>query len=283
MSAVELSVVIPCLNVADTLWQQLDALTSQDATFDWEVIVVDNGSHDATLELARSYGDRLDISIVEEQERGRQFACNTGARAARSQHLAFIDGDDLVAPSFVRAMRRALDSYDIAAGQHENLPIDDSLGHGTRLSGGLIDGFGFLPFASGACTGIRRSTFMAVSGYHPAANYCEDADLSWRVQLAGYSIGSAPDAIVRYRQRSSLRSMFRQHRNFGQARVWLYREFKEAGMPRRSRSEVLLDWVRIFRAVPFLRDPDVRIRWTRRLGRNIGFVRGSIVERQLFL
>lgn len=281
----QFSVIIPCLDVADTLAEQLDALAAQQATFCWEVIVVDNGSTDATVSIAESYGDRIDLTVIAEPKRGRHFACNAGAAEAQSPYLAFVDGDDVVQSGFVAAMREALNGYDMVAGifVHDAFQGDGSMQHGPATSSALMSGYDFLPFASGGCTGIRKEAFDAVGGFDAEARFCEDTALSWNVQRAGFTLGPAPSAAVAVRQRSTYRTMFRQHRNFGQARVWLYREFKEAGMPRRPFRAALFDWLRIFRAVPFLGDTAVRIRWTRRLGRNIGFVKGSIVERQLFL
>ena len=103
---------------------------------------------------------------------------------------------------------------DLVAGWLENqkLAEDGGLQFGPATTDAIIKGDGFLPYASGACTGIRKDVFVEVGGFEADANYCEDADLSWRVQLAGYRLGSALEALVSYRQRSTFSSMFRQHR-----------------------------------------------------------------------
>ena len=74
-----LSVVIPCLNVAATLGPQLDALSAQDADFEWEVVIADNGSTDQTVPLATSYTDRLQIAIVHEAMRGATVRMQYGS------------------------------------------------------------------------------------------------------------------------------------------------------------------------------------------------------------
>jgi len=280
-----LSVVIPCLNVAATLGPQLDALSAQDADFEWEVVIADNGSTDQTVPLATSYTDRLQIAIVHEAMRGRQFACNTGARSANGKYLVFVDGDDVVQPGFLKAMAEGLACHEMAAGRFDNGQFADAgaLQHGPTISDAIMSGYGFLPFASGGCTGIHADVFAQVGGFDADSNYCEDTALSWRVQLAGYQLGAVPGAVVAVRQRSTFASMFRQHRNFGKARVWLYRTFRDKGMPRRSGREISSDWTQIIRAVPHLRDVDVRTRWTRRLGRNVGFIVGSVTMRCRYL
>lgn len=280
-----LSVVIPCLNVAETLGAQLEALSEQDVDFTWEVVIADNGSVDDTVSLAKGFNDRLQIVHADESKRGRQFACNAGARAASGKYLVFVDGDDVVQSGFLKAMAAGLACHEMAAGRFDNgmFADDGALQHGPAMSDAIMSGYGFLPFASGGCTGIHADVFAQVGGFEAGSNYCEDTALSWRVQLAGYRLGAVPQAVVAVRQRSTFGSMFRQHRNFGMARVWLYGTFRNEGMPRRSAKEIASDWAQIVRAVPHLRDVAVRTRWTRRLGRNVGFLVGSVTMRCRYL
>lgn len=78
-----LSVIIPCLNAAATIDQQLEALTQQTTT-PWEVIISDTGSTDGTLDIIRRYSDRLPrLKIVDASgRRGAGHARNEGVKAA---------------------------------------------------------------------------------------------------------------------------------------------------------------------------------------------------------
>src|SRR3954453_11016098 len=83
-SPVDVSVVIPCLDAAEVLPRQLEALANQEREGAWDVIVGDHGSTDDTRAIAESYAGRLpSLRVVDASERqGRQHACNAGARVA---------------------------------------------------------------------------------------------------------------------------------------------------------------------------------------------------------
>ncbi|MCY7392121.1 MAG: glycosyltransferase, partial [Leptolyngbyaceae cyanobacterium CAN_BIN12] len=60
----KLSVILPCYNGAETIAVQLNALVQQQWSEDWEVIVVNNGSTDNSVEIVEEYRDRLPLRIV---------------------------------------------------------------------------------------------------------------------------------------------------------------------------------------------------------------------------
>jgi len=134
----------------------------------------------------------------------------------------------------------------------------------------------FLPVGTGSGLGMRRDVFTAVGGFDETMDYCEDVDLCWRAQLAGHALHFEPAAVVHYRQRRAWRAMFTQQRRYGVGMVLLYRKFRGQGMPRRRPADAARDWLAIAAAVPHIRDPDIRLRWTRRTGRAVGRVQGSV-------
>jgi glycosyltransferase involved in cell wall biosynthesis len=102
-ATVDVSVVIPVRNAADHLEEQLAALASQTYEGSWEVVVADNGSTDASLEVVRSWALRVPhLEIVDASDRaGPSHARNVGAAAARGRVLAFVDADDVAAPTWL--------------------------------------------------------------------------------------------------------------------------------------------------------------------------------------
>ncbi len=82
MSAVELTVVIPCRNAAATLGEQLAALATQEWDGEWEVVVVDNGSDDGTGDLARDWPLPVSMTVVREERPGINVARNAGVGVA---------------------------------------------------------------------------------------------------------------------------------------------------------------------------------------------------------
>src|SRR5687768_1214484 len=121
MTAPELSIVIPVHNNGETLANQLAAVT---ATADdrYEVIVVDNRSTDDTRRVAHDWAQRTSglVRVVVADERASEgYARNVGAAAARSDRLAFCDGDDIVGDSWPAAMDQGLREHSFVTG-----PVD---------------------------------------------------------------------------------------------------------------------------------------------------------------
>ncbi len=95
---VRVSVVVPAYNEERYLGRCLAALARQTYPADrFEVIVVDNGSTDATAELARRYG----VRVIAEPRKGVAYARQTGFEAARGEVIASTDADTVVPPFWV--------------------------------------------------------------------------------------------------------------------------------------------------------------------------------------
>jgi glycosyltransferase involved in cell wall biosynthesis len=89
------SFIIPALNASTLISEKLTALGAQDAGFQWEVPVVDNGSTDDKRAVVESFPDCLPaLSVLECQRRGTIAARNVGAAAANVTDLLFCDTDD---------------------------------------------------------------------------------------------------------------------------------------------------------------------------------------------
>lgn len=103
---IEVSVIMPCHNAARFVRDSIGSVLSQ--TFQhWELVVVDDGSSDATPEILESLRDPR-IRVIRQPNRGVSAARNTGIAAARGLYLAFLDADDSWHPDFLRAMGSAL-------------------------------------------------------------------------------------------------------------------------------------------------------------------------------
>lgn len=92
----QVSVVIPSYNSAEFLPEAIDSALSQDIVP--EVIVVDDGSTDNTVEVMQRYAARTEVRYIHQKNRGPAAARNTGVRAARADYVAVVDSDDALAP-----------------------------------------------------------------------------------------------------------------------------------------------------------------------------------------
>src|SRR5262245_24965976 len=89
-----IAVVIPCLNEQEPIGEVVREVLAQGVG---EVIVVDNGSTDATAQRARESG----AIVISEPQRGYGRACATGLRAVRADVVCFLDGDGSDVPAFI--------------------------------------------------------------------------------------------------------------------------------------------------------------------------------------
>ncbi len=101
---VKVSVIVPVYNAYDYLRQALDGILDQQLK-EIEVICVDDGSTDHSLDILKEYQKRDErIRIVTQNNAGPGIARNTGLKRARGEYLAFLDADDFYEPTMLDAM-----------------------------------------------------------------------------------------------------------------------------------------------------------------------------------
>jgi GT2 family glycosyltransferase/glycosyltransferase involved in cell wall biosynthesis len=209
------SIVIACFNKAELT---LDCLQSLQATTEaalYEVILVDNGSTDATVNLGSAQSSRFRV-VRNEENTGFGPACNQGAALARGEYILFLNNDTVLLPRWLEPLVDALDEDPALAAVQPKLLYPDG-----RLNdaGGLVFGGGepwvygkgspepdapqfscrrAPDYASGACLLVRREAFTDVGGFDPryAPAYYEDTDLSFALRAAGWKVLYEPASKV---------------------------------------------------------------------------------------
>ncbi len=212
MSA-SVSVVIPNWNGCKFLEICLSSLRGQSFE-DFEVVLVDNGSTDGSRDfVARNF---LEVRVIPlEENKGFSAAANAGIEASDSKYVALLNNDTEVDPGWLEALVRAADAHP-EAGLFASKLVDfhdrrflDGAGDALRLSGlpyrlghGEVDRGQFDAPSSvfGACAAAalyRRDMLQEIGLFdEDFVSYCEDGDLSFRAQLAGYQCLYVPDAVV---------------------------------------------------------------------------------------
>lgn len=216
------------------LAHQLAALAVQTVRPD-QVVLVNNGPRgavDAVLAAAALPG----IELVEDDTvKGVSHARNAGAARARHEHLLFLDDDDVAGPTYVAAMDRALREHALVAARIDldrlNRPALIARWGSMQVDGPMTY-HGFLPWAVGGTTGVRRELFERVGGFDTGFAVVEDTDFCWRAQLdGGADVGFAVDAELSYRLRSRVAPAFRQARNWARWERALHGRFGDRGLP----------------------------------------------------
>jgi glycosyltransferase involved in cell wall biosynthesis len=187
------TVVIPAYNASDFLDRCLDSLEAQ--TFrDFEIVVVDDGSTDATAKIAQM---RDGVHLIRQQNRGPGAARNEGCRDRESDFLAFIDADDTWAPTRLELLVAAADSDCETTFVTSNARVVDP--SGVEIGLFYSEEFQFPPkerqleliarhnFVFTSCL-VRRSSFEEVGGFSTDEEFvgAEDYDLWLRMIAKGH-------------------------------------------------------------------------------------------------
>ncbi len=196
------SVILPCLNEEADLRRVLDAVLAQDIPReDYEVVVVDGGSSDRSVEIARAAGVRVVPSA-----RGVSVQRNRGAAETAAPALAFVDSDCLVPRDWLRRGLRLIEceGADLAGG-----PTVAPEGAGwiarawdahmrTRERGLLAEGSDLFRLITTSNLFIRRSAFGEVGGFDESLGSGEDFFLCSQVAGLGRTVRFDEGMVVRH-------------------------------------------------------------------------------------
>ncbi len=289
VSASLVSVVIAVRNEQVHLPAQLQALAGQTYQQPWELVIVDNGSTDASRSVVERWAPQLPpLTVIDASaRRGLSYAKNLGISWARGDLLAFCDADDVVSPGWLAALVEAAEHGDLVAGRFDYRTLNDARRQAWRPEldeNDLPVGFGFLPYAPGGNCAVWAAVALELGWNEAFAFGGDDQDFSWRAQLAGYHLVYAPDALVQLRFRTGLGGLARQWFAYGRAGSVLFDSFHPVGMPRARPKEALQTWRWLVRRSPDLvRSSQRRGNWIRLASLRAGRVAGSLRVRKLFL
>jgi GT2 family glycosyltransferase len=223
------SVVVCTYNGAKTLRECLAGLSALDYP-DYEVIVVDDGSTDASAAIAQAFPCRL----VRTENRGLSRARNTGLELATGSIVAYIDDDAYPDPHWLRYLATTFLRGGHAAVGGPNLapPGDGWIAECVANAPGnpvhVLVSDRDAEHIPGCNMAFRRSALEAIGGFDPQFRVAgDDVDLCWRLTDAGHTIGFSPAAVVWHHRRNSLRAFWRQQRGYGRAEGMLQRKWPE--------------------------------------------------------
>jgi glycosyltransferase involved in cell wall biosynthesis len=208
----EVSVVICTFNRSAQLGRALDALLAQTGGVDYEVVLVDNNSTDATRavvaeRLSRSHRLRYFF----EARQGIPYARNTGLRATRAPIVAYTDDDVMVGPEWVATVKRLFDEnpdIDMLGGRVRPIwPADvpswvtpQQLGPFALGERGdapiVVSADNAAPCLVGANFAFRRSVFERVGAFDPAYPRSQDREIQLRLWEAGGRGLYAPELVI---------------------------------------------------------------------------------------
>ncbi len=222
------TVILPCYNSEATIGQQMDALARQVWREDWEFILADNGSTDRSVEIVRSYSDRIpnmQILNVYSGEGPREPASasyNKAFAVARSDIFITCESDDEAADGWLVNMVEAMQTAHFVGSALDDYKLNDEKlvrpGDGLQSREAGFPNFSgplYLPYAVGCSIGISRKLWETVGDFDVEIGHLWDIDFSWRAQLAGFDLELVPNALMHYRHRKTISARFKQGKMYG--------------------------------------------------------------------
>jgi len=230
----EVSIIIPTYNKVGYTRRCLEALATNTPDHLYEVIIVDNGSTDATRTLLKDLEGDVKV-ILNPQNQGFARACNTGAQVAEGEFLLFLNNDTEPLPGWLENLLRvATTEHQLGAVGCKLLFPDNTVQHAGVVIGFDATSGGLAPYhlyyrfdtlhplvnkprelqaVTGACLLIPRNVFFQVGGFDEQFyNGYEDVDLCLRLRERGYRVVYTPWAQLIHHESVSGPERFRKFR-----------------------------------------------------------------------
>ena len=219
------SVVVCAYNAERTMEACLASLETLDYP-DYEVIVVNDGSTDRTLEISESFPY---CRIISQPNKGLSVARNVGAEAATGEIVAYTDSDCVVDPDWLTYLVARMEAGGLSACGGPNFPPPEEslVPAAVAVSPGgpthVLISDEVAEHIAGCNMAFRRDALLALGGFDPQYRAAgDDVDICWRFQDAGHTIGFSPAAVVWHFRRNTVRAYLNQQRGYGKAEALVY-------------------------------------------------------------
>jgi glycosyltransferase involved in cell wall biosynthesis len=231
------SVVIPTLNAAATVGAALASVRAQTYPAGAiEILVVDGGSTDVTLAILAEEARRDPrIRVLGGPGVNCPAALNIGIAEAIGSIVWYLGGHGEADREYVaRAVARLTGDARLGCVGGTIVPV----GEGLTARSNRIARFSVFGVGRGVLTtaptvhdvetvqwgAYRREALLDAGLFDPELQFGEDEELNYRLRRAGWRILYDPSLVIRYVARPTFRSLFRQYRNYGRARVRVVRK-----------------------------------------------------------
>lgn len=200
------TIVIPVFNAEHFISEALSSIREQTLR-DVEVLVVDDGSTDATVSKAESFSDSLNLTIERQANMGPAAARNTGIRRACGRYCAFLDADDLMLPERLAAQVALLEADSDLGLVYTDLMTFNERGiiHRTRRAfsepcGGIvIDQLLLDNFITTSTVMAPKTRLIDAGLFNEDRRVCEDYEL-WLRMAVRWKMGFIDQPLVSYRR-----------------------------------------------------------------------------------
>jgi len=195
---IAVSVIVPTLNEEAVIARCLSGLTGQSMPGEaFEVILVDNGSRDRTVEIALEFQDRLRIRVLRREGVPVSALRNLGAAEARGRFVAFLDADCVAPPDWLDQAMEPLSQPGCGViGAHYTIPPDSSWLARAWYGGMRAERRGRVAYVPAGTMLASRELFFKVGGFDESIRTSEDCEFCQRASAAGFSVEGIPSLSV---------------------------------------------------------------------------------------
>lgn len=191
----KISVVVPAYNEEKFIGRCLKALRAQRFR-DYEIIVVDNSSTDATAEIAANYADR----VLYEERKGVAYARQRGFMEAKGHIIASTDADTIVGENWLNEISRGLDNLNLICIYGPVYLLDGLSWEKAAAKYGFtaflkISHFLGIPNITGMNFAVKNEAFHDAGGFDLNVKSAEDVTLALKLKRIG-KIGFNPKMVV---------------------------------------------------------------------------------------
>jgi glycosyltransferase involved in cell wall biosynthesis len=219
------SVVVCAYNAERTMEACLASLEKLNYP-DYEVIVVNDGSTDRTLDISERFPY---CRIISQPNKGLSVARNVGANAATGEIVAYTDSDCVADPDWLAYLVAKMETAQLMACGGPNFPPPENslVPAAVAVSPGgpthVLLSDDVAEHIAGCNMAFRRDVLLRMGAFDPVYRAAgDDVDICWRFQDAGYTIGFSPAAVVWHFRRNTVKAYIGQQRGYGKAEALVY-------------------------------------------------------------
>lgn len=213
IGSLRVSVIIPAWNEEEMIGRCLNSLAASCYPEDaFEVVLIDNGSTDRTLEIAQAFSTQLKLTILQKPGVNISALRNLGAATSKGEILAFLDADCSVPTNWIEnaALHLASEPSGVIGG---NIDIPEDSGWVARawFKVGYAPRDGEVTYVPSGNMLMRRSTFLRIGGFNEGIKTSEDCELCFRARGAGFTVQEIREmAVIHWRTPQTLLEFYRR-------------------------------------------------------------------------
>jgi cellulose synthase/poly-beta-1,6-N-acetylglucosamine synthase-like glycosyltransferase len=229
----KISVIVPAYNEEKVIRTTIEALLATDYP-DKEIILVDDGSKDRTLDIAMQYKDR--IKVIHKENGGKASALNQGLLYCTAEIVVIVDADTIIGNSSLKAIARGMAQKNVAA-VAGNIKIRNRINlltwcqaleylSGIQIMRRGLDYFGAITIVPGALGAFLKAKLVEAGTYHKET-LVEDFDATMKVLRSGMVVNASNTATAYTQAPPTLRDYYKQRKRWYRGNLQVLRRHSD--------------------------------------------------------